>query len=221
MDKQKLSFGKWYDSLILFLCIYVLVELAIEVITIIPNHILSILNYIDLAICIIFLFDWFFFLIKAENKKLYIKQRFLDLIGSIPYVQFMRPFRLLRAVRLTRALKLLRGLRSSKSIFRFFVKNTARSALTIYLSITSIIYFYCCLGLYTFEKSANDMIHTFGDVLWMGFTTLTSVGYGDIYPVTTQGRILSVFLVTTGMGLFGLVTAEIASIFINKIKKHQ
>ena len=61
----------------------------------------------------------------------------------------------------------------------------------------------------------------FGDVLWMSFTTITTVGYGDIYPVTTAGRILSSVLVITGMGLFGLVTAEIATLILRLMKHTQ
>jgi voltage-gated potassium channel len=82
----------------------------------------------------------------------------------------------------------------------------------------TVIYFYCSLGLYNFEKGNNASISCFGDVLWMAFTTLTSVGYGDIYPVTTGGRILAALLVVTGMGLFCLLTAEIATVFLRWVK---
>jgi voltage-gated potassium channel len=54
----------------------------------------------------------------------------------------------------------------------------------------------------------------------MSFTTLTTVGYGDIYPVTTAGRLLSAMLVMTGMGLFGLVTAEIATMIL-RLMNHE
>ena len=55
----------------------------------------------------------------------------------------------------------------------------------------------------------------------MAFTTLTSVGYGDIYPVTTGGRVMAVILVVTGMGLFSLVTAEFATFILGAIRKGQ
>lgn len=215
------TFGKKYDLFILSLCFYVLVELSIEIILRIPEPILKILNLIDLGVCIIFLFDWFYFFIKSDQKGKYFKTRLIDLIASIPFAQILRPFRILRTIRLVRTLKLLRGIKGTKSVFGMFLKNPARSAITVYLTLTGIVYFYCSLGLYTYESGVNEGINRFGDVLWMSFTTLTSVGYGDIYPVTTPGRILAAILVITGMGLFGLVTAEIATIIIRVMKDQE
>ncbi len=84
----------------------------------------------------------------------------------------------------------------------------------------TVIYFYCSLGLYNFEKGINPNISNFGDVLWMAFTTRTSVGYGDIYPVTASGRILAAILVVTGMGFFSLLTAEIATVFLSWVRNN-
>lgn len=104
---------------------------------------------------------------------------------------------------------------------RFLLKNPARSALTIYLTVMTVIYFYCSLGLYNFENGINPSISNFSDVLWMAFTTLTSVGYGDIYPTTGEGRILAAILVVTGMGLFSLLTAEIATVFLRWVRENK
>ncbi len=210
----------WYNVIILSLSVYVLLQLAIEIIITIPAKTSLILSRIDFAICVIFLGDWFFFLFKADNKKRYIKSRFFDLIASIPFVQVLRPLRALRIVRLVRVLRLFRGLKGASPVLRFLLKNPARSALTIYLSVMTVIYFYCSLGLYNFEKSINPAISSFDDVLWMAFTTLTSVGYGDIYPVTGGGRILAAILVVTGMGLFSLLTAEIATVFLRWVRNN-
>lgn len=135
-------------------------------------------------------------------------------------MQVLRPLRALRIVRLVRVLRLFRGAKGALPILRFLLKNPARSALTIYLAVTMIVYFYCSLGLYNFENGINPAISSFGDVLWMAFTTLTSVGYGDIYPVTGGGRIFAAILVTTGLGLFSLLTAEIATVFLQWIRNN-
>lgn len=209
---------RWYDALILFLSIYVLVQLSLEIILTIPDNISLLLSWIDFSICVVFLIDWIVFFILSKNKKTYFKRRIFDLIASIPFTQILRPLRVLRVIRLTRTLRIMRGLKGANPVFRFLLKNPARSALTIYLSFTLLIYFYCSLGLYNFEKGFNASINNFGDVLWMAFTSLTSVGYGDIYPVTSGGRILAVILVTVGMGLFALVTAEIATVILKYVK---
>ena len=219
MNSRKDSFGRKWDLIILLLSLYVVIELSITIILKLPANTQQVLDNIDLGICTIFLFDWFFFFFKAESKKKYFKRHFIDLVASIPFAQVLRPFRVLRIIRLTKTLRLLRGMKGSSTILKVFLKNPARSALTVYLSLTSIIYFYCSLGIYTYEFGVNESLNNFGDILWMSFTTLTSVGYGDIYPVTGPGRILAAVLVITGMGLFGLVTAEIASLFLRAMRR--
>ena len=72
--------------------------------------------------------------------------------------------------------------------------------------------------MYWFERGVNEKVRTFGDVLWMAFTTMTTVGYGDRYPSTTGGRLIAAALVLTGMGLFCLLTAEIATLLLKKTR---
>ena len=63
------------------------------------------------------------------------------------------------------------------------------------------------------ETSPESNIKTAGDALWWSFVTITTVGYGDYYPTTIEGRIIAVLLMTTGVGLFGTFTAYVASFF--------
>ncbi len=185
---ERMTFGKYYDLFMLILSVYVVLVLSLTVIIRIPERVVVILDWVDLAICIIFLLDWLFFLIRSSDKRRYVQRRIIDLAGSIPLVQILRPLRIFRIVRLAKALRLVRGgLKGSSRILKVLLENPARSALTIYLSLTFLIYFYCSLGLYTYEFGVNESIQSFGDVLWMSFTTITTVGYGDIYPVTTAG----------------------------------
>jgi voltage-gated potassium channel len=69
------------------------------------------------------------------------------------------------------------------------------------------------------EHAPNSNIKTAEDALWWSYVTITTVGYGDKYPVTTEGRIIAVFLMTIGVGLFGTFTAFLASWFIEETKK--
>ena len=63
------------------------------------------------------------------------------------------------------------------------------------------------------------MVNTFFDAFWWSFITITSVGYGDIYPLTVAGKIIAMILTLLGMGLFSLITAELSVKFISLIKK--
>lgn len=221
MEKETFSFGKWYDAIMFILIMYVLIELALEVVVPFPSKTLRILSWIDFGICILFLTDWFYFLFKSPKKGRYIRVRIIDLVSSIPFTQILRPLRLLRLIRLTRTLRMIRGLKGVSPFFRIIFKNAIRSALVLYLLLTLIIFAYCSLGLYNFEMGLNDSITGLGDVIWMSFTTLTTVGYGDLYPVTTGGRVMAGILVVTGMGLFGLLTAEIATTLLEYIRRQR
>ena len=220
MQNEEKKWNVW-DTIIFALSIYVLLQLATEVIVIFPSSLLEVFTAIDFVICIIFLADWVYFFIKAEDKKKYFWAHFIDLVSSLPLVSILRPFRIFRIVKFFRSLRLLRGLKGISPILRLILGNPARSALTIYLSLTAVIFLYCSIGLYTFEFGVNKSIRNFGDVLWMSFTTLTTVGYGDLYPITTGGRLLCVVLIITGLGLFSLATGEIAVKILKLLKREE
>ncbi len=216
MKKENLKIA--YEIFSVLLCVYVIVQLSLEIILDFSPKAMKIFEIIDFFVCAIFLGDWLFFFFQADHKGRYLKTHFVDLIASVPYASVLKPFRALRFFRLIRGLELLKGLRAMRPLMSFFFKNKARSALTIYLSITSLIYIYSSLGIYALESDVNAGLNNFGDAMWMCFTTLTSVGYGDIYPATGAGRVIAAILVITGMGLFGLVTGEVATIIIKHIQ---
>lgn len=218
---NRLTKKQLYDLFMLLLSVYVVVELALEIVSDWPEETIQVLDRIDLAICIVFLSDWFYFLYHAENKSKYVKSRFLDFVSSIPYAYMFRAFRVFRAVRILRTLRLLRGLKGMIPILRVLTNNKRRSALSTYVSCTLVIYLYCSLGLLNFEKGVNEKLNTFEDALWCSFTTLTTVGYGDIYPVTREGRMMAAILVITGMGLFSMITAEFAATFLRFLKEEE
>ncbi len=208
-----------YSLFMLALSLYVVLQLAVEVISNWSQETVLIFDRIDLVICAIFLTDWFYFFAKAENKSRYVRSHFLDFIASIPLVDVLRVFRAARVVRLARAFKIVRGLRGLLPILRVLTANKARSVLFIYTMCTALIYVYCCIGIHNFEYGINPNIFNFGDSLWLGFTTITTVGYGDVHPVTTGGRIMSALLTVTGLGMFSIITAEFAALILGDKKK--
>jgi voltage-gated potassium channel Kch len=73
----------------------------------------------------------------------------------------------------------------------------------------------CCAALYALERDANPAITSPFDALWWGISTLTTVGYGDVYPVTAEGRIAASALMLLGIGLFSAVTAIVTSYLLS------
>jgi voltage-gated potassium channel len=209
---------KLYEYGMLVLSLYVVAILAAEIVSDWSEIIITILEWIDFGMCIVFLADWFYFLGKAPDKKRYCLVHFFDLVSSIPYAQFLRPFRVVRVVRMVRALRLVQGSKGLARLLQYVFTHKLRSAMVIYLAATVLLGFYCALGLYHFEKGANQYMNSFGDALWVAAAVLTTVAYADIFPVTTGGRVFIIILSLVGLGLFSLITAELVAFFNRHIR---
>jgi voltage-gated potassium channel len=79
-----------------------------------------------------------------------------------------------------------------------------------------LILIFSSIAILQVENTANGNIKTAEDAIWWAYTTITTVGYGDKYPVTSEGRLIAIFLMTFGVGMFGTMTAYISSLFIKK-----
>lgn len=99
-----------------------------------------------------------------------------------------------------------------KKIRLYFIAYNLHKAfifVLVFILIFSLLF-------YKFEAEKNENINSIKDSIWWGFVTSTTVGYGDIYPVTTAGRILAVLNIIVGIGVFGFITASVASIFVER-----
>jgi len=200
-----------FNILILILSIYVLISLLISTFITLETELSNLLNYIDNFICIIFLIDFFVRFKNANNKLIFMKWGWIDLVASIPAIDFLRAGRILRLIRLVRV---FRALKSTKLIYEHINKNKKQSALTSVSLISFLMILFASISILQFEKDINSNIKTAEDAIWWSYVTITTVGYGDKFPVTTEGRIIGAILMTTGVGIFGTFTALISSWFI-------
>ncbi len=214
-EKENLGF---LNLLILLLSFYVLIALLISTLVQLPPEISKILNYVDNIICAVFLFDFIVRFRKAENKLSFMKWGWIDLIASVPTFDFMRAGRLLRLIRLIR---LIRAFRSTKHIVQHVFKNKTKGTLTSVALIAVLMLLFSSIAILQFETEANSNIKTAEDAIWWSYVTITTVGYGDKYPVTTEGRIIAAILMTVGVGLFGTFTAFVSSWFVKTEKDSQ
>lgn len=141
------------------------------------------------------------------------KWGWIDLISSIPNFSFARAGRALRLVRL---LRILRAFRSTKNIISHIYKNKTSGAFTTVSLVAVLVLIFSTIAILQVETAPNSNIKTAEDALWWSYTTITTVGYGDKYPVTTEGRIIAGILMTVGVGLFGIFTAFLASWFVKE-----
>ena len=151
----------------------------------------------------VFIVDFVARLLLHDNKAKFLKSNVIELIGLL--LPFFRAFRMLRVVIaigfLTRAAKSLQG------------------RINIYIGvILPILIFTCSLGVYEAEHMApGASITNYGDALWWAFVTITTIGYGDYYPITFEGRAIAVLLMLSGLALVSVITVSFASWFLDRM----
>ncbi|MCM1400357.1 MAG: potassium channel family protein [Clostridium sp.] len=168
------------------------------------------LKIIDLTIYAFFVIDYLLRFAVAKNKKMFIRSNILDLVAIIPFNSAFRIFRFLKASKLLRLTKLLRvGSVSARGVGKIKVfLNTNGFKYVLCLSAGAIVV--STFLIMYFENMS------FTDALWWSFVTATTVGYGDLSPITTAGRIIAALLMLVGIGLIGSLTSSITSFFLNK-----
>ncbi len=152
-----------------------------------------------------FIVDYLWRLYLARNRWHYFSRHLLDLaIIALP---------MFRSLRLLRVLMLLRVLSRSAGA-------SLRGQMAVYIAGTTSLLIYCgSLAILTAERGQpGAKIETFGDAVWWAVATVTTVGYGDYYPVTTQGRVIAAGLMVTGIALIGLVTASFATWIVARVQ---
>jgi voltage-gated potassium channel len=210
--------GNSYNIFILVLTVYSLALMVLLLLPLDPDT-RSLMNVYDNAICIIFLVDFAVNLAGAKPKRAYfIGQRgWLDLLGSIPSIgvfQLGALLRLARLSRLARITRLLRG-QAGKDLVKDVLRNRSQYATFITILLAGMVLSVASILILQFESRSPDAnITTGGDALWWGLVTITTVGYGDTYPVTFLGRITGVFVMFAGIGIIGALASILASMLV-------
>lgn len=213
--ENKLGF---LNFLVLVLSIYVLAALLVDTLFKLPIEISRLLYYTDNIICAVFFYDFCIRLYRAENKWKFLQWGWIDLLSSIPAIDYLRVGRTFRLIRL---LRLLRAFRSTKLLINHIFRNRAQGALSTVSIIAILLIIFSSIAILQVEDNPNSNIKTAEDAIWWAYVTITTVGYGDKYPVTIEGRIIAGILMTAGVGLFGTFTAFVASWFVSDKKQKE
>ena len=150
-------------------------------------------------------------LVLAPYKLRFIWKNPLDLV--VVAVPLLRPLRLARLARLA-SVGALTGLVSRRSRGRLHIEIAVQVVL-----VAAIIVFVGAVGILDVERNApGSNIQTFPDALWWAVSTVTTVGYGDKFPVTGQGRLIGTAVMLTGIAVLGVVTASVAGWFVDNLQ---
>ncbi len=146
----------------------------------------------------------------AENKRKYMMPwGILDLLSAIPAIESLRFARVFRIVRVYRLLIAAHSLR------KMFGKNPREATYSIAGGTIACALISLSILVLHFESQHVDAkIATAGDALWWSVVTLSTVGYGDLYPITTGGRICAAVLMIVGIGVFGVIAGTFADLLM-------
>jgi voltage-gated potassium channel len=204
----------WDDIAMMLLALISGYLLVIEYTTHPAAEQILIFNNIDLAIALIFLAEFCVKLFFAPRKRIFLKSHWWELLASIPVTApLTQGLRLLRLLRLFRLIRLAEG---AHELGRYVEDFFAHTYFFYLLTVWVVIVFSSALSFYSFEYGTNPLVHSFFDSVWWAMSTVTTIGYGDIYPITTAGRVVGMFLMVTGIGTTGIFTALIASFLIKE-----
>ena len=201
-----------YQLFMLALCVLALAGVVAQNAVDHDSQIEGVLMYADTAICIAFGIDFLITLWRAPNRmKYFFTWGWLDLLSSIPTVSVARWGRIGRVLRVFRV---LRGLRATKLISSVILRKRAQNTFLAAALLALLLVVFCSVAILEFETAPESNIKTAADAVWWSFATITTVGYGDRFPVTHEGRFIAVVLMCAGVGLFGTLSGFFASWFL-------
>lgn len=168
------------------------------------SQVFRLLTYFDFLLCIIFFIDFLKQLFSVDNKWRYMRTMgWLDLLSSIPVVSELRYIRIFRIFRVIRIIK-------SITFLIDFIKNNKANSLYGFIVFTVFTLLVLCTTAVLYIEQDVGNIKTAEDALWWSFITITTVGYGDHFPVTNLGRLISVVLIVAGVASFGAAISYIS-----------
>jgi voltage-gated potassium channel len=169
---------------------------------------------LDFFIACIFLADFVVGFYFSKSKKQYMKHNWYLLIASIPIPAEL--FQSLRTLRILRLLQVIRVIARIKRLATLASMVSTRGSRYIYIaSLPLFTVFTGAVAIYTVEEDINPKLENFFDAIWWAAVTVTTVGYGDITPVTWEGKVVGIVLMFFGIGLVGGVAGMVGSYFLS------
>lgn len=202
-----------FQVVVLVLSVFVLIVLGVELVVPFDPEIDRLIGFIDTAICGVLLVDFGLRFRRAESKLAFMKWGWVDLLASVPAVDV---FRLGRVLRVLRVLRLVRAMRSLRAFLSMVFKRRSTGGLATAATVAFLALSLASLAILVVERKAGGNITTASDALWWALTTVTTVGYGDRFPVTDLGRAIAAVLMLVGVGLFGTLSGAVASVFLGE-----
>ena len=208
--------GKIFDYSIQILILVSLISFSIETL---PNNsetTIAILNLIEIFCVIIFSIEYILriYVSKKPLKYIFSFYGIIDLLAILPfYIRSSADLRAIRVFRVFRVFRALKLVRYSKALHRFNIAaGIIKEELILFMIVTGILIFLSASGIYFFENEAQPEIFTsIFHSLWWAIVTLTTVGYGDVFPITVGGKMFTFFVLIIGVGIVTVPAGLVAT----------
>ena len=208
--------SRYFAFFIQGLILLSVVTFSIETIPDLKPQTRTVLKAIELFSVIVFTVEYLLRIYVADNKPKFVFSFFglIDLLAILPfYLSFGVDLRSLRALRFLRLFRILKLVRYNKAMNHFIRAITsAKEQIFLFIFITLILIYFSAVGIYYFENEAQpEHFSSIFDSLWWAIITLTTVGYGDVYPVTVGGKVFTFIILMIGLGIVAIPTGIISS----------
>lgn len=208
-----------YLLFMVLLSVFSLVLLAVDVTFTAGASFRSILRGADTALCVLFFADFLVTLFRSRDRRRYLATwGWVDLVSSIPVISV---FRLGRVARIARIIRVFRAVRSVRAVVAVIVERRAQSAMLAAALLAIVFVVFGSIAILQVEQVEGANITSPQDAVWWTVVTLTTVGYGDRYPVTAEGRVVATILMVAGLGLFGTLSGFIAAGFLSPANRER
>ncbi|MGB8817829.1 MAG: ion transporter [Rhizobiaceae bacterium] len=213
---QDARFGSAFDQAMIIVILFSIGGMALATVPGLPSWAYRLLDALDFAVLILFTLEYLLRLWTARSAWRYARSGWgiIDLAAILPFwLTFGGNFQALRSLRLLRILrigKLARHVAALDRIARTF--QLIKEELVVFGFLALIVMFIAAVGIYEFEHEAQPQAFaSIPHALWFVVVTLTTVGYGDVYPVTAGGRFFTFFILIIGLGVIAVPTGLISS----------
>ncbi len=195
---------RWSTAPLAILALLYLGLYSVEVLGHLPPAIFFDFVVVSDIIWAIFIIDFVVRFTLSPHKVPFLKRNAIELVALI--LPFFRAFRMFRVI-------IALGFLSR-------VGKTLNARINIYVGlILPLLIYVCALGVYDAEhKAPGANILNFGDSVWWAFVTICTIGYGDYYPVTFEGRAIAVLLMVAGLAFISVITVSVATMFLNRLE---